>query len=449
MPTERPVRTPVARAVAVVATCIAAGMVGGPIAAIAQPADTDRPFTLQARQAVEHDDNLLRLADGEPVPAGLSRTDTRAIGTLGGSLAARLGRQTARAALELADHRHADNPGFDHVAHRASFGLDVETAGRLDGTLRLDHAGGIVAFEDLDDLDDRGAIVAGQRVRQRTERAGLTLRRGAALGLELGLHARRTRWDGAGLGRWQVAQRQLGTGVRWTPHEQAHVALQVRAGSGRGSDAPLPPTPEAPRFTLHAVELDARWPAGAWTLEAALGHERLRLAGPLAGLVAGPAASPAASPLAGPTVDGARRTDGGPTARFGLRRDGGGAVRLGLALERDHGLRSLDAAGAGPAVLRDTSRVEHALRARLELAPSAKLGLDATLRLAAVDLERDSDAARGRERTVRLGLGLRWQPLRSVDTRCEAVRERRRGAGELGSSLGATRLGCSLGLTLS
>lgn len=401
----------------------------------AAAADADTPLALRVGQTVERDDNLLRLADGERAPAGTERADTRAISTLGGSVAARLGRQTARAALELADHRHAANPGFDHVAHRASFGLDAEAAGRLSGTLHLDHAGGLVAFDDLDDLDAPAAGSAGRRVVQRTERGGLTLRRGAALSVELGLHARRTRWDGAALGAWQLTQRQIGTGLRWAPHEQAHLSLHARAGSGRGSDGPLPPTTTAPRFTLHAVEVDARWSAGAWLMEAALGHEQLRLEGPLA--------APAA------LSEGARRTDGGATARLGLRRDRGSAVRLGLALERHQGLRSLDAAGAGPAVLRDTRRVEHALRARLELAASAKLGLDATLRLGSVDLERDADAARGSERTARLGLGLRWQPLRSIDTRCEAVRERRRGAGELGSSLGATGLGCTLGFTLS
>ena len=135
------------------------------------------PWHVGLPQAIVVESNLLRLTEGRPAPAGLSRSDRVATTSLRGGLDLALGRQRAYGTLVLREHRYERNERYDHGSHALDAGIEWASVARLSGALTVSRrrARAAVAAERFHAPRCRASFV-GRALSQRRLAAGRCLR---------------------------------------------------------------------------------------------------------------------------------------------------------------------------------------------------------------------------------------------------------------------------------
>lgn len=383
------------------------------------------PWYIGAAQTVTHESNVYRLADGQPAPAGVSKSDLIASTSLLAGLDQSFGRQRVYGNASLRSSKFQDNEVLDNEGYALRAGLDWSTADRLSGNLDLradrnlarfntDTEIGLLTRQNVEQSHQLSAAVRLGVVTEYTAEATLEHRTVDYSAPEY--DERENRQTAAALGlRWRPAGGTvLGAGLRHVRGE--YPRFQPLAGGGFLAD----------RYTRNGLDLVGGLDlSGASRVEAraTLGRTRYEQADQRG--------------FSG--VTGSLSWDWRPTAK----------LRLLSRLARDSGQDSSYSNDSLVDGIVDYSRTTTALTLRADYAASAKIRLTAGLNLAQRDLVRTlpPDAlipadARGRERLVELSFGATWEPTRSLVFGCDAGHEQRSVSGTLSLPYSAGRLGC-------
>jgi hypothetical protein len=248
---------------------VAAMLAAAAGAALAQSS----PYYIGVAQTFTHEDNLVRLRDGQQLPAGLSKADTISSTALVAGLDQTFGRQRVFGNATLRTNRYQDNSDFNTQGYSASGGLQWQTIEQLSGSVRLGADRALRA--DVRDRND--AFILGKN-----DETSTTLDITAALGvagpwsLEAGFNWRKVNYSAAAA-QFREYDTKAGTfGVRWRPG----ATLSLGLGIGRSTvDYPLLLT--TPDTNDHrasdSVDLSATWEAsGASSVAAKVSRNKTK-----------------------------------------------------------------------------------------------------------------------------------------------------------------------------
>lgn len=399
----------------------------------AQAQDGQSPWYLGVQAQVQHDSNFLRLADDQATPAGRSKADTVTSLALIGGLDQPIGRQRLFGSATLRDNRLAKNEQLDNQGYALTAGVDWATVGNLSGTLRL--------------TGDRSLqlAVGGAGTTEKNIGTARQLEAAARLGVvtaftaELGAARRTLDYSSTNpnIASQAVEENRVSAGLRWRPGGPLTLGLTAGGASGRYPKAF--PTATAGVFTSEDYErrsLDANAGyelSGASRLAARVGWERKRHD------------RFAERDYSG--VSGDLRWTWTPSGKLRLE------TRLAREVGEDGAFATVGEA-AGPFVFNVPAtfaynRVANSLRLGANWQPTAKIGVEASVRAVrrslvntVVTASGNTRSASGSDRTTVAALGVNWAPLRSVGTGCNVSRETRRGDAGVSSDLGSTVTGC-------
>ena len=399
------------------------------------------PWLLSGELAVTSDDNVLRLADGQPPLAGQSRSDTVRTAAITGGLDQPLGRQRLQAKLTLRDIRFHRNDRYDNESYSGGVSLDWTTAYRLSGRLGATRARALSTF------NAEGIGLLAQRNFETTEAVDASLRLGlvTALSLELTGSTRRSRnsLDQATVQAQNLDQDSATIGLAWRPGSAFDATLSARESRGRyPTFRSVNGSFEDDRFTQRGVELATSWvPSGASRLEARIGSGQTRYER---------GGDRDFDSVIG-SLNWTWRPTGKLTAYTGLSRERGQdnyptfvRVRVGFF--------SADL----PAVQANL-RTTDTLRGQLDWAASANVVVSASLQYARRDVSVRTrtvfddllrSSADGIDQTTVTALGANWVATRWSQLGCDLRHEKRRANGNVTGGLKGTRLSCYAQATL-
>jgi hypothetical protein len=390
------------------------------------------PWTVGLAQTVSHDDNLLRLANGQPAPEGFARSDTVSSTALLAGLDQPFGRQRFTANLALRDNRFDRNSLYDNRSHTLAAGLDWSTVERVSGALSASVNRG------LSGLNATEVGLLREKNLERTGAAGAVLRVGLETewSAEASIGARRVdnSLELRALQSREFRQDSGAVGLRWRPRAGSSFGLALRQARGRYpkylelADGSF----QADRFSSDDVDLTASVvPSGASRIELRLSSGRTRY-----------------------DLNEQRNFDGF-TGNLAWNWAATGKTRFVFSFTRDRGQDSYATTAFNTPGSADYSRVTSALRARVDHDPGAKITTYLTLTYLEREIVRTVTLgpfalppASGRERSGVAALGLRWLPTRAVALGCEAGHEDRRGSGDLGSGMRTSNIACFGQVTL-
>ncbi len=399
------------------------------------------PWFVSGLLSLTHDDNLLRLGDGQQPLAGQSRSDTvRSLALIGG-LDQPIGRQRLQANLTLRDNAFERNDSFDNESYSGSVTLDWSTVNRLSGQLGVGRSRALSTFN----TEFFGLLA--QRNFETTETLDASARLGlvTAFSLELAASTRRVRnsLDQPTVQAQNQDQDNAALGLSWRPSGALETTLSLRELRGRFPTFRREGDRfEDDRYTQRGVELATRWESGgASRLEARIGS--------------GQTSYERGGDRDFDSVNGSLtwtwRPTGKLTAYSGLSRERGQDnfptfVRLPV------GFFFVDV----PAVQSNLRTVD-TLRAQLEWAATAKIGVSAGVQFARRDVvartrsvldDLQLSSAEGVDETVVTSLGARWTPVRWALVGCDLRHESRRATGNVTLGLKGTSLACYAQATL-
>jgi len=415
-------------------TCLGAAALAAMAALLATPAARAQtsPWYLGLSQTFSTDSNLLRLANGQAAPEGFARSDNVSSTALLAGLDQPFGRQRFYANLALRDHRFDRNAFYDNRGHTVATGLEWSTVERLSGALTASVNRG------LSSINTAEVGLLREKNLERTEAADAVLRVGVQtqLTVEASLGARRVDNSLAlrALQSREFRQDSAAAGLRWRPDGASSFGVALRQTRGRYpkyielADGSF----QADRFKSEDVDLNASLAAsGASRVELRLSSGRTRY-----------------------DLNEQRNFDGF-TGNLAWIWEITGKTRLSTSLARDRGQDSYATTAFNTPGSADYSRLTSAVRARLDLAASAKLALHGALAYLEREIVRtvslgpfELPPASGRERSTQATLGVRWAPSRALLFGCEAGHEDRRGSGELGTAMRTSSLACYGQITL-
>jgi hypothetical protein len=115
------------------------------------------PWYVGGSVGVTHDSNLLRLGKPDPVPAGLSQSDTTTSVALIGGLDQPIGRQRLSGSFSLRDNRFDRNEKYNNQSYNLGGSLQWSSVYRLSGSLSAGVSRNLSTFNsDVQGvLDDR------------------------------------------------------------------------------------------------------------------------------------------------------------------------------------------------------------------------------------------------------------------------------------------------------
>jgi hypothetical protein len=399
------------------------------------------PWFVGCLLTITHDDNLLRLGEGQPPLAGQSRSDAVRSAALIGGLDQSFGRQRLQANLTLRQNRFDRNDRFDNESYSGSLALEWATVNGLSGQLGASRSRALSTFN---------AEVVGllaQRNFETTEAADATLRLGlvTAWSLELTGATRRTRnsLDQPTVQAQNLDQDSAAFGVAWRPGSAFGATLSARESRGRyPTFRSVNGRFEDDRFEQHGVELSAGWqPSGASRLEARIGIGQTQY----------PRGGDRDFDSVSGSLNGTWRPTGKLTATTGLSRERG-QDNYPTFVRAPVGFFLVEL----PAVQANL-RTTDTLRAQLEWAASAKLGVSTAVQYARRDVNARTRtvlddvlrfSADGVDQTIIVTLGGRWSATRWAQLGCDLRHEKRRATGNVTAGLTGTSLSCSLQATL-
>jgi hypothetical protein len=390
------------------------------------PATADaQPYAIGISESVSHDNNLIRLADGQTAPEGYSRSDSVQSTAVQAGIDQGFGRQQLVADLSLRDLRYRANPTFDHQGYTASTALNWSSAGRLSGTLLA------TANRSLATFNNEGVGLIRERNCEDTKGLNGNLSLGLAARYSLDLSASRRQvsntLDDQRVRARNFRQTASGLTAYWRPGSATRIGLGLRDTRGEYPRfRQLAGGFEADRFRQQALELTAAvQPTGASNIDLRLGQSRTRYD---------------LNP---------ERSFSGLTGALSWNWQATGKLRLGTRISRDTGQDSyaITVFGNVPGAS-DTSRLVHTLQFNVGFDPSAKLNFNGNLQRSQRQVVQTVInpfvplSASGRDNTTLLSVGARWLALRSVSLGCDLRREVRTASGQLVAPLHNSGLSC-------
>lgn len=382
------------------------------------------PWYIGASQTFTHESNLYRLADGAPVPAGISKSDLVGSTALLAGLDQPIGRQRLYGNATLRSNRYRDNTDLDNEGYALRAGLDWETVGRLSGNVDLSADRSLARFDTDTDLGLQTRRNVEDSTRLFTEaRLGVVTEYTALVSLE----HRERRFSAPEYDRRELRQTTAATALRWRPQGGTMLGVGLRHTDGRYPRflALAAGGFEADRYTRDGLDLLGSYESGgAHRLDARLTLGRTDY-----------------------DRDNARDFSGATGYATWTFRPGG-RLSLNTRLARDVGQDAYYSGSPFIDGVVDTSRTTTSLSLGANYALSAKVAMRANLTHAQRDLARTlpPDAifadSSGRDHTTELSLGATWEPTRSLVFGCDLGHEKRSASGDLSLPYTASRLGC-------
>lgn len=402
----------------------------GAMAPAAQ-AQSAAPWFARATVAMLHDTNYLRLADGAAAPAGYSKADTVASGTLAAGFNHLFGAgQRAYANAELRSNRVLNNSLFDNQGWRAVAGLDWRTSGIVSGELRVLTDRSLAAF------DTGTAGVLGQANLLTLSQADAVFRVGRTVGLnaEAALGWREVDYSAAVYDSREFHEGSASVGLRYRPSERSSIGLGVRETRGsypryRDLGGGLY---QADDYTGRFVDLTATYSVtGKSELRARLSSGRTR-------------------------HENAVQSDfSGLTGSVDWRWRPTGKLAFTTTLTREPSQDAYFLSSAAGTLPLEYSRVATSLRVGADYAATERFRLRASLSGTHRELTQTLPIGvggvfvlNGSDRIVVAGLGASWQPGRLLTLGCDVGHEIRRGQPPLSADITSSSIGCQLQVLL-
>lgn len=399
------------------------------------------PWFVGGLLSMTHDDNLLRLGDGQPPLAGQSRSDAVRSAALIGGLDQSFGRQRLQANLTLRQNRFDRNDRYDNESYSGSLALEWTTVNRLSGQFGASRSRALSTFN----AEVIGLLA--QRNFETTEAVDASVRLGlvTAWSLELTGTTRRTRnsLDLPTVQAQNLDQDSAAVGLAWRPGSAFDATLSARESRGRyPTFRSVNGSFQDDRFEQRGVELSARWqPSGASRLEARIGSGQTQYQR---------GGDRDFDSVSG-SLNWIWRPTGKLTAYSGLSRERG-QDNYPTFVRVPVGFFLFDL----PAVQANLRTID-TLRGQIDWAASAKLGVSAGIQYARRDVSVRTrtvidDALRfsaeGVDRTTIVTMGARWSATRWAQLGCDLRHEKRRATGNVTAGLTGTSLSCSAQATL-
>ena len=388
------------------------------------------PYSLGVTQSITHESNLLRVESGQVVPDGVSVADTVYTTAVQGGIDQPIGRQRVFGNANLRHTRFNHNRLYDNSGYRLALGADWATVEQLSGTVGLTVQRSLAQFS-----NDETGILTRSNI-ERTRQAESSLRWGASA--RLAAEAALT-WRSVDFSAPQYASREFrqGTaylGLRHTLSGAAWWSLGLRHSSGVYPNF-RPGTLDsvaADRFQRQELELrGALQPTGASNLDVRLGLGRTHYDSATSRNVSG--------------LFGSLEWTWRPTGR----------LRLQTRWSRDPSQDSyfLNTLFGRGTLSYDRVATNLQLRADLELTGKTTLysAWGWTDRSLVRGIEGPAGAMsdlRGDDRTQFYALGLRWQPMRTLQLGMDINGEQRRHATAISRPYRSTSINAFGQLTL-
>lgn len=367
-------------------------------AAASMPASAQErgPFFFGAAQAISHDSNIFRAADGATKTPDLwSTTSLRA------GLDQPIGRQRLFADLAARYNKYQDVTQLDHTGYTVGAGIDWSTIERLSGRLAINASQGLANY-----AADNAAPTT-QKNLERASEALATVRLGgetSILNLLGTLSHRDVQYSLASSAGSEVKRDLIGFGVRYRPSSLLVLGAGVRHSEGRYRNID-------DKYKRDDVDLSASWEAsGASRIDARVtfskeDHERV-----------------SARDLS--TATGALSWTWTPT----------GKLRFITEISRDSGseINQFSSLGGAINVIGDNSRLSNQLLLQGFYEATAKIQLNATARYTDRSLVNTltlgsggTVTAAGSDQTTAIALGARYDYSRTIRFGCGVGHESR------------------------
>lgn len=370
------------------------------LAGAAHAGDESDPYVFGISQAFSADNNLFRVPDGEPRSRdAVSSTGLRA------AIDQPFGRQRFTAGLEANINRYKNNTQLNNTDHRVSARLDWSTIERVSGELTAEQRNSLYRY----DLDTQNRFTGKNQLR--TTGAGLQVRVGVvtAWTLEGGWAGNQSRYSADEFSNRDVRQQTVNAGMRWADSD----ALSVRLG-GRHTEGRFPNFGVEPdEFRRNDVDLSLlAKPNALSTVNARVSVTRERH-----------------------TVQ-SQRDEHTWTGALGWNWQATGKLNLDTQLSRDSSVGSSTFGTALNEIDSSDTRVSHSLqlKARWDATAKIQVSLQGGYTRRKLDnafiVNGVNAPAEGEDNTTTYGLGIAWQPLRSLQFACNVARERRQIVGD-------------------
>ena len=379
------------------AVLLCAAAVVPPVAAqiAAQGSGGSSPWYVGVAQTFSHESNLLRLREGEAVPAGSRESDTVSSTALVAGIDQRIGRQRLTGSGSLRANRYNNNQAFNNNGYGLNLALDWETVYTLSGRLSVG-----ADRQQRPELRGRNNEVLTSGNTETAQRAGASARVGLAgpLGLEVGLESSRADYGNPAAEYAEYRQQGASAGVRYRLGGASSVALSVRQTQYDYPNLLFTRPDPNDRRKRNEVDLSGQWrPTGASSFDARIGrgqtrHDQL-----------------------------SERDFANTTGALSWAWTPGGRLTLNTRVARDTGQSSDFATTA-------FSQTTDLLRVAAEYALSGKTALSASVQANRRQLAGNGQflvGLSGRDDGNSVALGVRWEALRSLTLSCQASHDRR------------------------
>lgn len=379
------------------------------------------PFYVGIAQAVSHESNLFRLADGVATPATVKkRSDTVSTTSLVAGIDQPISRQRLRGNVVLRTSQYASNSSLNSEGYSLDLGLDWQTINRISGTLGVGSQSNQRRF-DPNETNVGKNIETGNQV-SAVARMGVV----TPLTLEAGLNWNEVNYSAATYQRAEYSQTGVSLGATYRLGGATTVGATLRSSRTSYNS----PGDDRDRTGL---DLTVNWvPSGLTTLYGRLGYSRID------------AKLPGISDFNGLTGE----IRGGWQAT--------GKIRLNGLLMHDTGQNSSFLSLADTRLTStDYSTTTTRLQLTADYAMSAKVSMVAGVGLTHRALNNSqfnlifgSVALTGSDDTTVLNLGARWRPTRGIQLGCDLVHEQRRASSSLSLPYSNNAFSCSGQLTI-
>ena len=388
------------------------------------------PYYIGASQEFSHNSNLFRVGDSQA-----SRSDTISSTALLAGIDQPFGRQRLRVDGTLQTNRFSNNPDLNNIGYGLNAALDWATINRLSGTVSYFANQNLANYGTPNTLQITGRNI--QKTQQFLAQAvlgGVTI-----LSFTGGYSHRTVDYSAPAYDAQQFEQDSGNLGLRYRFSGALDVGGSLRMTRGRyphfqraGGGF------EADTLDRRDFDLSSNWtPTGATSLSARVSFGRQTHS------------------------VSSQRDFSGVTGSLSIDHNPGGKLRFAAILSRDTGVENsfltlFDINGAPTRVVSDNSRLSTAAQLSANYEATAKIQLNATLRVSQRSLVDTLTLSNGGAATGNTGsdtvssvaFGANYAPLRNLLLACNVGREDRRTSSALSSAYGVNSVGCLAKYTL-
>lgn len=352
------------------------------------------PYYIGVAQTLAHNSNLIALRDNQPVPAGLSKSDTVSSTALVAGIDQPFGRQRLTGTANLSSNRYSRNSEFNSSGYALRLGLDWQTIERLSG--RVSASSDRTVRADARDANDQFILRSNAETANQLD-ASVSVGLVTRLSAEASLLRRDVRYSAVQAAFREYQQSGASLGVRFRPGSAVTWGLGLRqtrwdypnllAGTANPND----------RRTRNDIDASVVYkPTGASNFDLRLSSGKTEHA------------------------QFNERDFSGLTGALGWEWQPSAKLRFTTRLARDSGQ---DADRVTTAYTRTTDT----LRVGADYAVSAKIAINGAVSAYNRSLAGRGvvvDGLTGREKGNSLALGARWAPLRSTVVGCNVSSDR-------------------------